>query len=485
MMLLSGATKEQKLRIKEDLTFPNPAYESAKRHSKFGVGNIAPYVTYYTEGKMGILVPRGYKVPFPYTIVEDKRVVNNVEYPPLSVPLRETQNEAVEAFITKYKMEKAEHGVIILPTGKGKSILGLYLARKMSQRVLVIVQKDDLVDGWTKDAQFLLGLRPNEVGLIKAQTFRVGKQITVTTIQTLSKLPREKLLALHKIFGMIIVDEFHHSVAKIYQLVEYFPARFKIGLTATAMRNDGLQDVLYLHFGSLVYEYEDKADDEDILPANIIIRNAPTVYEPERKQVYNPRKKRPEYESIPISTIRKVTSFDPAFNTMLAKDVIKEFKEGKSCVIFTHEKEHCRVIEQYLLERGVPGNHIQLYYGDAKESKESMKEKAERKECLITIATYSIATEGTNVKAWERGFLASTVANEISTVQAIGRVRRTDKGKLDCIVYDYRFPKVIVAKNHGVIRDKVYKERGYNVEGKESKGNNRKATGRGWASFQK
>lgn len=482
--LIKNHTPEQLVKIKEDLTFPNPDFETAKRHSKFGTGNIPPYVNYYTVGREGILVPRGYKIPFPYRIVEDKRVVNNVDYPPLSVPLRETQAEAVDAFLEKYKTEKAEHGVIILPTGKGKSILGLYLARKMSQRVLVIVQKDDLVDGWTKDAHFLLGLRPNQVGLIKAQAYRIGKQVTVTTIQTLSKLPPEKLRELHKIFGMIIVDEFHHSVAKIYSLVEYFPARFKIGLTATAMRNDGLQDVLYLHFGSLVYEYQDQANDEDILPANIIIRNAPTVFEPERKKIYNPRKKRPEYESIPISTIRKATSFDPAFNTMLAKDVINEYNEGKSCVVFTHEKEHCRVIEQYLIERGVPEEHIQLYYGDAKTSKEVMKERAEKREVLITIATYSIATEGTNVKAWERGFLASTVANEISTVQAIGRVRRTAEGKLDCVVYDYRFPKVIIAKNHGAIRDKVYKERGYNVEGRESKGKSSKSTGRGWGAFR-
>ena len=482
--VLKGCSSEEMTRIKEDLTFPNPQFETAKRHARFGVGNIPPYVTYYTQGRAGMIVPRGYNIPFPYKIVEDERVSNNIDYPPLAVPLRETQQEAVEAFIDKYKKKKNEHGVIILPTGKGKSILGLYLARKLSQRVLVIVQKDDLVDGWTKDAQFLLGLRPKEVGLIKAQNFRVGRHVTITTIQTLSKLPPDKLKLLHSIFGMIIVDEFHHSVAKIYQLVEYFPARFKIGLTATAMRNDGLQDVLYLHFGSLVYEYADKADDEDILPANVVIRNAPTVFQPEREYKYNHRKKRPEPVPIPISTIRKVTSFDEAFNTMLAKDIINEYKQGKSCVVFTHEKEHCRFLKQRLEERGVPAEQIQLYYGDAKESKEVMKERAERREVLITIATYSIATEGTNVKAWERAFLASTVANELSTVQAIGRIRRTAEGKEDCIVYDYRFPNVIIANNHGLVRDRVYKERGYNVRGKENKNSNRRTTGRGWGTLR-
>ena len=479
-MILRKFSIDQLNKIKEDLTFPNPAYESAKRHSKFGVGNISPYVEYFTEGKDGIIVPRGYRIPFPYKIVEDSRVTNKVDYPPLNVDLRATQREAVDSFLEKYKTKIYEHGVIILPTGKGKSILGLYLARKMSQRVLVIVQKDDLVDGWTKDAQFLLGIRPLEVGLIKAQNFKIGEHVTITTIQTLSKMSSEKLRNLHKIFGMIIVDEFHHSVAKIYSILEYFPARFKIGLTATAMRNDGLQDVLYLHFGSLVYEYKDRSDDEDILPANIIIRNAKTEFNPEREYKYNPRKKRPDPIPVPIATIRKVTSFDDSFNTLLTNDIIKEYKEGKSCVVFTHEKEHCRVILDKLVSRGLPETHIQLYYGDSKESKESMKEKAERREVLITIATYSIATEGTNVKAWERGFLASTIANELSTVQAIGRVRRTDSGKRDCIIYDYRFPNVIIAKNHGIIRDRVYKERGYNVIGKEDKSKGRKKTGRGW-----
>lgn len=481
--MLSNYTSEQLATIKEDLTFPNPAYTRALKHSKFGVGRIPPYVTYYTEGIAGIIVPRGYKIPFPYKIVKDDRTINRITYPPLRVGLRETQKEAAEAFIHHYKNSKEEHGVIVLPTGKGKSILGLYLARKLSQKVLVIVQKDDLVDGWTKDAKFLLGIKPKEVGLIKAQKFRLGKEVTVTTIQTLTKLPADKIALLHKTFGMIIVDEFHHSAAKIYSVIEYFPARFKIGLTATPIRNDGLQDVLYLMFGNLVFEYEDRADDEDILPAQIIIKNVPMVFEPERKKEFNRRINRHTYKAIPISVIRKATSFDEGFNTMLAKDIINEYKQGKSCVVFTHEKEHCRVIQTKLIERGVPSEQIQLYYGDAKVSKAIMKERAESKEVLITIATYSIATEGTNVKAWERGFLASTVANELSTVQAIGRIRRTCEGKEDCIAYDYRFPDVVVAKNHGTIRNRVYKERGYKILKRDK--TKRKNTGRGFNVFSR
>lgn len=477
--LLSKCTPSEIRTIKEELTYDNPDYASAKQHSKFGTGQIPPYVTYYTEGKNGILVPRGYVVPFPHKIVEDSRTLNTVDYPKLHIKLRGTQEEAVKNFIKYVQKEQDERGVVILPTGKGKSILGLYLARKFKQRVLVIVQKDDLVDGWTQDAKVILGLKPKEVGLIKGKEYRIGKQVTITTIQTLSKLPTAKIKELHKLFGMLIQDEMHHSVAKTYSLINYFPARFKIGLTATPLRNDGLVSVLNLLFGQVAYEFQDTGADEDILPVTVNIRNAPTIFEPEREFKYNARKGRPEPVAIPISTIRKATSYDEGFNTLLAKDIIAEYKKKKSCVVFTHEKEHCRIIEERLIERGVPPEHIQLYYGDSTERKEVMKKRAENKTVYITIATYSIATEGTNVKAWERGFLASTVANEINTVQAIGRIRRTMPGKEDCLVYDYRFPRVIIAKNHGKIRDKVYKERGYTTIGKEEK-KQRKATGRGF-----
>jgi superfamily II DNA or RNA helicase len=524
--LIKNLTPEQKAQIKEELTFDNPQYESAKKHSRFGAGSIPPYIEYFTEGKGGLIVPRGYSIPFTNKIVKDSRVINHIQYPKLYIELRQTQKEAVEKFLHFYKEEMDERGVIILPTGKGKSILGLYLARKFSQRVLVVVQKDDLVDGWTKDAKVIFGLKPKEVGLIKAKDYRLGKQITITTVQTLSKLPPEKIKQLHDYFGMVIVDEFHHSVARIYNMINYFPARFKIGLTATAMRNDGLVDVLYLHFGKLVYEFKDNGNDEDILPVTVKIKTAetnfdpPITYLPNRKfykgcqgilnRFFEPEevakylkegyseddfkvfedyeedwlklRKISKHRPTPIAHVRKAVSFDDSFNNLLEKDIVNEYAQGKSCVVFTHEKEHCRIIADGLKCRGIPEEHIQLYYGDSRTPKEVMKRRAEEKTVLVTIATYSIATEGTNVKAWERGFLASTVANEKDTIQAIGRCRRTKEGKSDCIIYDYRFPKVVGAKNHGKVRDKVYKENGFTVIGKEKK--KTKKTGRGWGAFR-
>lgn len=460
-MIITGLTEEQEEKIKEDLTFPNPDYEKAVRYSRFAVRNIPKSLYYYEEGRNSLLVPRGYKIPFEYEIEKDERFLTKVKYPKLKIELRETQKEAVQFFEEKLLNEKSENGVIVLPTGKGKSILGLYLARRYSQRVLIVVQKDDLINGWTADAEVIFGMRPKDVGLIKAKEFRIGEQVTLTTIQTLSKLPHGKIRELHKEFGMIIVDEFHRSVAKIYETVHSFPARFKIGLTATPLRNDGLQDVLYLYFGGQAYAYVDNADDEDILPVNVKIKNSPTIFQPEI-QFDNLGK-----PVIPhVSHIRSEVANSKSYARLLTRDIFQEFREGKSIVVFSHSHEHCENIYNQLLDdygEYITEDDVQLYYGKMRESKSEALKKAESKETLITIATYAIATEGTNVKSWERGFLASSVANEKDTIQAIGRCRRTKEGKEDCIIYDYRFPKVMSLSNHGKVRDRVYSKYGYNV----------------------
>lgn len=460
-MIIKNATERQKEVIREELTFPNPAYANALRFSRFSVTRIPEFLYYYQESNGMLLVPRGYKIPFEYEIEKDDRLISKVDYPKLKIDLRETQREAVAVFEHKLINNIEENGVIVLPTGKGKSILGLYMARRYSQKVLIVVQKDDLINGWRKDAEFIFGLRPKDVGLIKAKEFRIGEQITLTTIQTLSKLPTEEIRKLHEEFGMIIVDEFHRSVAKIYDTVHSFPARFKIGLTATPLRNDGLQGVLYLYFGGQAYAYVDNADDEDILPVQVKIRESKMKYMPEVPFDNFGKPKLPN-----INHIRAVVTESKGFNRRLSHDIFKEFREGKSIIVFTHSQEHCEVIERSLLEHYgeyIGEEDIQLYYGKMKIPKEEAIRRAEEKEVLITIATYAIATEGTNVKSWERGFLASSVANEKDTIQAIGRCRRTKKGKEDCIIYDYRFPRVMSLKNHGKIRDKVYDKYDYEV----------------------
>lgn len=470
---LQNLTKEQMEYIKADLTLDNPAYKQAVKFSRYDNVRIPPYLFYYKQKGSSLIVPKNYSIPYNYQIIEDRRVENKgIVYPNIKIELRNDQAEAYKAWC-----ENTDKGTIVLQTGKGKSILGVYCASAKKQKTLIVVQKNDLIDGWQNDIKLVLGLEKNQIGLIKAKTFRVGEQLTLTTIQTLAKLPPEKLDELVNEFGMVICDEFHRSSAKSYEVLDKFSAKYFIGLTATDMRTDGLEKVLYWRFGEVCYRSEEKVVDEDIMPYTVILRPSTLHYNPPQEYYYGNRVidedtakyymsigKRCKRKPLDNTKLKELLR-DRTFNKMVARDILVEYLKDKSIIAFLHEKEHIRLMRDTLINMGIPENHIQMYYGDAKETDAVMKQRAESREVLITLATFSKATEGTNVKEWDTAFLVTSINNEKNVIQAVGRIRRRKPGKEECIVYDYYHPNVTGLRNHLDTRLKAYKRNKATVQG--------------------
>lgn len=480
--VISDTKPHELTKIKEDLTLENPQYKQAMRFSKYKRTRIPKYLFYYTALSNSIVVPRGYSIPFEYSIVEDTRREENVKYPPFKLTLRDTQKDAVSHYL-----EDTDKGLIVLPTGKGKSILGLHLAYLLRQRTLVLVHKDDLVDGWTQDSKICFG-EDFKVGIFKAKRREIGDQVTIATIQTLNRLDNDALEEFQKNFGMVIIDECHHISSSSFDLLHKFEACYKVGLSATPERSDGLTDVMYHHLGECAFKYEADSNDKDILPVEVIHRQMDVdvpIYLKRQGLDYvvaleNDRTGLIRAEDVPYEDRPRIPHFEvdhrvlsnPQFNKRVTKDIITEYKQGRSCVCFFTQKRHIELFRELLVDLGVPKDQILLYYGDSKESKEDMKRKAESRQALITLATYSIATEGTNVKAWEVAFLVSSINNEKNTEQAVGRVRRSKEGKINPVkVYDYSLPNVYsIGTKHYYTRNKRYKKLGFTIHDITKKG---------------
>ena len=473
-------TEEELLKIKEDLTLENPQHKQALRFSKWGKTKIPKYLYYYTQLTKAIIVPRGYNIPFEHSIEEDTRLECTVGYPSFKLTLRDTQRDAVKHYI-----EDTDKGLIVLPTGKGKSILGMYLAHLLKQRTLVIVHKDDLVDGWTQDSKICFG-DDFKVGIFKAKRREVGDQITIATIQTLNRISPEQLEEFQKNFGMVIIDECHHISSSSFDLLHKFSACYKIGLSATPERSDGLTQVMYYHLGDCAFKYEADHTDTDILPVHVKARTMDikvpiylkhiggVKYELATKQdINNPKSKLKLVQDVPFEYRPRIPYFhidnevltNEIFAKQILRDIISEYNNSRSIVCFFSQKKHIEWYRDNLVRQGVPEDQILLYYGDSKESKEDMKKKAESRQALITLATYSIATEGTNVKAWEVAFLVSSINNEKNVEQAVGRIRRSKEGKINpVLVYDYILPNVYsIGTKHYYTRQKRYKKLGFKI----------------------
>lgn len=503
---LFNLTKEETKVIMEELTFDNPQYHQAVKYSKNPQWvKIPPHIVFYNRGhknnKTFLDVPIGYRPPFEREpIVEDNRVAKYTEYPNFLLELRETQSLALTKYIDDNKEDI--NGLIVLPTGKGKSILGLAIAHSLKQKTLIIVHKDDLVVGWKEDIKLCFNDMQGTslgVGLIKAKSRKIGEQITIATVQTLNRMSEEEIENLSNEFGLVIIDEAHHCPATSYDLLMKFNAKYKLGLTATPERNDGTVYLMQLHFGGVCFNYKDYApkdpkEEEDILsvkvkhreincycdPVYIENRGHYTMFStPERP--FNSRlitlpkdgKNYVRYSQIPYDlkprlsnqTVEDLLLNDTNVQIRICEDIVNEYRKGSNSICFFLQKKHIDLFYSLLTTYyNVDSEMIQCYYGDSKLSSKEAMQNAESGKVRITLSTYAKGTEGTNIKALDTAFLISSLNNGKNTEQAIGRIRRVaDNKRKYAVVYDYDYFNSVLLNKHFLTRNLRYKKLNFEV----------------------
>lgn len=478
LMYIENADAEFLENVKEALTFENPKYKQAIRYSKYEVRNIPEYQLFYMPIKRGIAVPRGFNLDLDKLHYIDKRIERNVKYPKCLISLRDVQNKALDAYL-----DDPNKGITILPTGAGKSLYGLYVAQLLRQKTLIIVNKNDLVDGWTKDAKTCFG-EDFKCGLIKAKKRDIGEQVTIATIQTLNRLDEETLEKLYKEFGCVICDEIHNIGSKQYDIVNNFYGAYRIGLTATLERGDHLEPIILHMFGGISYKHDVKEKIKEILPVNVLMTNTMVEYIP-KCAMYKDRDKKTRFKyvdnkdwhkynklvditeipqnqrpNIKYHDIDNAMMESPIMIRRVVKDILHYVKKGKSCVAFFSKKPHIDLYYEELTKY-LASDDVVKYYGDSKDKVDVLKAKAEK--AKVTLITYSIGKEGTNVKAWEVGFLVSSLNNAKNVEQAVGRIRRTDGKKKVATLVDYYSPNVYSIQRHHYTRLSRYRKLGFNV----------------------
>ncbi|MEM1646421.1 MAG: DEAD/DEAH box helicase family protein [Ignisphaera sp.] len=173
--------------------------------------------------------------------VEDK-VLNPLPFPIIrdSIKLRDYQQRALEAWL------KEKRGVIVLPTGAGKTLIALKAISILKVSSLIVVPTIDLLKQWHEAILEKLGF---DAGIIGGGEDSL-KGITVITYD--SAYTRAE--ALGNLFQFLIFDEVHHLPSEGYmQISQLFAAPYRLGLTATPERSDGREILLPDLVGPIVY----------------------------------------------------------------------------------------------------------------------------------------------------------------------------------------------------------------------------------------
>jgi len=167
--------------------------------------------------------------------------------------LRGYQAEAARAFAAA-RHSAGGSGVIVLPCGAGKTVVGLACARALQCTTLVLCTSVTAARQWIAEALDKTTLEAEQVGLY-AGPDRALRPFTVATYQMLTHRRRagDPMTNLEVFdrgnWGLIIYDEVHLLPAPVFQVTAALQARRRLGLTATLVREDGREDDVFALIG--------------------------------------------------------------------------------------------------------------------------------------------------------------------------------------------------------------------------------------------
>ena len=167
--------------------------------------------------------------------------------------LRDYQREAAEAFYLAGS-ERGGSGVVVLPCGAGKTMVGLAAMELLRQTTLVLATSLTSVKQWRRELLDKTTLGPGDIAEYTGERKETGP-VTLTTYQILTwRAGREAEFPHLELFrarpwGLIVYDEVHLLPAPVFRATAEIQARRRLGLTATLVREDGREGDVFALIG--------------------------------------------------------------------------------------------------------------------------------------------------------------------------------------------------------------------------------------------
>jgi len=416
---------------KNNLTLDNPEFYKKERMGKW-TGGTPREIALYEKIGSELWLPFGC-IHDVWRLCAGKSVPWGVEFAPIRhldynscINLYSYQEMAVNKAINQ------KNGILVMPCGSGKTQSGLEIISRIGGRALWLTHTQDLLNQSKARAESVLNCPKGSFGTITAGKVNVGTHITFATVQTMAKLDLSKY---RNFWDVIIVDECQHccgsptKVTQFYRVISSLSARYKIGLTATPKRADGLEQAMFALLGGIIYEVS--REDVAHTTCKIKVLQINTHWQPDFDCVLM-GDGTIDYHKVVENMVSDESRYD------LVLEQLQKFVEP--CMVLANRVEYLqRLCDDY--NQNQYGNAICLSgMGQSKAAKE------ERKKALTALndgeldcifATYQLAKEGLDVPNLRWVVLATPEKDETTVIQSVGRVGRKADGK-DCgIVIDF------------------------------------------------
>lgn len=170
---------------------------------------------------------------------------------------RPYQTESVDSFLGKDNRDGA--GVIVLPCGSGKTIVGIQAMIRLGMKTLIITPNIISLKQWKTEILRLTNVSPDDIGEYSGEQKKI-KPITIATYQIIvyrrNKQEEFKHFAIFskEDWGLVIYDEIHLLPAPIFRTIAAIQAKRRLGLTATLVREDQREREVFALVGPKKYD---------------------------------------------------------------------------------------------------------------------------------------------------------------------------------------------------------------------------------------
>ena len=346
--------------------------------------------------------------------------------------LRPYQQEGVDKWI-----ENQAFGTIQLPTGAGKTIIGIDIIRVIQERTLILVPNLALVDQWIDQIHTFTKLPIDQIGIFTGQKKAFRKfPIVISTFQLLSqylqdfhsleqnlpdKVSRDKILVEDTIgfftekFGLLIADESHHIQAETFRFIAVdleIPRRLALSATIEKSVHSSL---VVATMGSIIHKVNYGLLAREGFIAPIYSRRFHIPLTGDEKKVIN-LKGKPSHGKVSREARYKLFAIWKLLESPLTKQTL----------IFTSRIAHAKVIHKFLKERKIDST---LLTGETvlndKELQILLDEFRDNK--INTLVLVKMLNEGFDAAGADTIIIASGTRNRREQIQRVGRATRPGK----------------------------------------------------------
>jgi superfamily II DNA or RNA helicase len=338
---------------------------------------------------------------------------------PIDVPFVGTLRLDQEAAVSG--MLHHDTGVLCAPTAFGKTVTAAAMIAHRGVNTLVLVHRTELLKQWQERLQAFLAVEKGMVGTIGGGKTKPTGKIDIAVMQSVSR--RGEVNPLVENYGQVIVDECHHVGAVSFDaILKRTKAKYVLGLTATPIRRDGQQPIIFMQCGPIRHTATKPANaphDLEVQPRSRLTRiDLPT--------------------DAGIQDVFRHLASDPDRTEAIIAEVRDAVGQGRKLLVLTERTEHLDAIRT-----GLERLNLALFVLHGRMSKKQRAELIAKLDALhpdsprVLLSTGKLIGEGFDHPPLDTLVLAMPVSWKGTLQQYAGRLHREHASKTNVRIIDF------------------------------------------------